>query len=161
MLEMLRQLYAYDAWADAEHWRAISAFPAALEDKEIHDRLDHIHLVQRAYLSLLRGEHIDWTKPQEPFPTIDAMKASVRQYHQDAAAWLATIEAGDLGRLIGIEWFKGSQPKMAEAMMQVSMHGQSHRGQNATRLRQLGGKMPITDFVMWVIKKYPAAQWEQ
>ena len=33
----LNELYAHQAWADAEHWRAIEAHPAALSDKAIRE----------------------------------------------------------------------------------------------------------------------------
>jgi hypothetical protein len=35
----LDELYAHQEWADAEHWRAIEAHPAALADKAIRERL--------------------------------------------------------------------------------------------------------------------------
>jgi hypothetical protein len=50
MNSCLYELYAHQEWADAEHWRALEAHPAALEDKAIRQRLLHIHLVQHAFL---------------------------------------------------------------------------------------------------------------
>src|SRR5208337_1920874 len=46
----LDELYAHQEWADAEHWRAFEAYPAALADKAIRERLFHIHLVQHGFL---------------------------------------------------------------------------------------------------------------
>ena len=34
-----------------------------------------------------------------------------------------------------------------------------HRGQNATRLRELGGEPPLTDFVAWLWKGRPDGKW--
>ena len=50
MISYLNELYAHQAWADAEHWRAFEAHPAALADKAIRERLLHIHQVQYAFL---------------------------------------------------------------------------------------------------------------
>ncbi len=44
------ELYAHQEWADAEHWRAFEAHPAALADPALRERLHHIHLVQSAFL---------------------------------------------------------------------------------------------------------------
>ena len=41
--------------------------------------------------------------------------------------------------------------------MQCVMHSQYHRGQNATRLRELGGSPPITDYILWLYKSKPPA----
>ncbi len=49
MTSYLDELYAHQEWADAEHWRAFEAHPAALDDKAIRERLLHIHLVQHAF----------------------------------------------------------------------------------------------------------------
>ena len=43
--------------------------------------------------------------------------------------------------------------------MQAAMHSHYHRGQNATRLRELGGVPPMTDFIVWLHKGQPAANW--
>ena len=39
------------------------------------------------------------------------------------------------------------------------MHSQHHRAQNATRLRELGGKPPTTDLIVWYWKGRPAPHW--
>src|SRR5919108_2065113 len=55
MSELLRDLYAHQAWADAEHWRAIAAHQPAADDRIIQERLRHIHVVQRAFLWATRA----------------------------------------------------------------------------------------------------------
>ena len=39
------------------------------------------------------------------------------------------------------------------------MHSHYHRGQNATRFRELGGEPPMTDFIVWLRDGQPAARW--
>jgi hypothetical protein len=48
---ILHDLYGHQAWADAEHWHALEQTAGTLNDPAIRQRLHHIHLVQRAYLS--------------------------------------------------------------------------------------------------------------
>jgi uncharacterized damage-inducible protein DinB len=39
------------------------------------------------------------------------------------------------------------------------MHSHHHRGQNATRLRELGGVPPSTDLIVWYWKGKPTPSW--
>ena len=39
------------------------------------------------------------------------------------------------------------------------MHSHYHRGQNATRLRELGAEPPGTDLIVWYWKSRPAPAW--
>jgi uncharacterized damage-inducible protein DinB len=48
---------------------------------------------------------------------------------------------------------------VTEALTQCDMHSQHHRGQNATRLRELGGEPPPTDLIFWYWKGRPAPEW--
>ena len=49
---------------------------------------------------------------------------------------------------------------VGEALMQAVMHSQWHRGQNATRLRELGGDPPTLDLIVWYSNDRPAATWD-
>lgn len=53
-----------------------------------------------------------------------------------------------LGERVQMPWFQKDPPfsiTVAEALMQAMMHSQWHRGQNATRLRELGGEPPTVE----------------
>lgn len=49
---------------------------------------------------------------------------------------------------------------MAVQLFTAVMHSQGHRGQNATRLRELGGKMPMTDYIVWILEGRPSPVWQ-
>src|SRR5204863_1532432 len=55
---VLRDLWNHHAWADAEHWGAFAAFPRALEDRPLLERLHHLHLTQSAWVWAI-GERRD------------------------------------------------------------------------------------------------------
>jgi uncharacterized damage-inducible protein DinB len=48
---------------------------------------------------------------------------------------------------------------VTEALTQCAMHSHYHRGQNATRLRELGGEPPATDLSVWYWRGRLAADW--
>jgi uncharacterized damage-inducible protein DinB len=163
MSEMLRDLYAHQAWADAEHWRALAAFPGAMEDTAVHDRLHHIHLVQRAFLSLVQGEPPRLWKPAD-YPSLAALREDLLLYHRLAAEVVAALTPARLADRVAIPWFEDPQEatlkvSVEQALTQAAMHSHYHRGQNATRLRELGGEPPLTDLIVWWWKDRPPAAW--
>ena len=66
-----------------------------------------------------------------------------------------------LAEPVSIVWFKDPPLTItvAEALTQCAMHSHYHRGQNATRLRELGGEPPTTDLIFWQWKGRPPGAW--
>lgn len=162
MREMLSDLYAHQAWADALHWAALEAHAGALEDPAIRERLHHIHLVQRAFLAIERGERPTQAQFEEYAASPMArLKADARRYHEEALARIAAIPDARLGEPLEIPWFKDPPCRISvgQALHQAAMHSHYHRGQNATRLRELGGTPPLTDLIAWYWKGRPAPDW--
>jgi uncharacterized damage-inducible protein DinB len=161
MNEMLFDLVGHQAWADAEHWRALEGHPGALDNSAIRDRLYHYHLTQRAFLFVVRGDTLSFPK-LEDFPDMTALKQYAKASHVEAYDFLTKASATDLERLVVIPWFKDPPISItvAQALTQAAMHSQYHRGQNATRLRELGGTPPLTDLIVWYWKGRPEAKWE-
>ena len=156
---MLADLYGHQAWADAEHWRALQAHPAALADATLFERLYHIHAVQRAFLCVATGEPYQRRAASEFDPP--ALLAWAREYHAAAAELIARLDGAALARPAHVSWFKDPPVSLTleQALTQAAMHSHYHRGQNATRLRELGGVPPLTDLIVWWWKGRPAAQW--
>jgi uncharacterized damage-inducible protein DinB len=157
----LDELYAHQEWADAEHWRAFEAHPAALEDKAIRERLLHIHQVQYAYVWMVGTRAAQFAFKQiEDFPSMADLKKYAQQGHAEMIAIIQATQEGRLDEIVEIPWFKPPlRVSVRHALMQAAMHSHYHRGQNATRLRELGGVPPTTDFIVWLMKGKPAARW--
>jgi uncharacterized damage-inducible protein DinB len=157
----LEELYAHQEWADAEHWRAFEACPAALADRAIRERLHHIHLVQSAFLWVVgpRTSQFVITKAED-YANPSDLKAFARKYHPEMAAMLGAIDEARLAETIEVPWFQPPlKISVRHALTQAAMHSHYHRGQNATRLRELGGVPPGTDFIEWLRQCQPAARW--
>jgi uncharacterized damage-inducible protein DinB len=158
----LEELFAHQEWADAQHWRAFEAHPPALEDKAIRERLVHIHLVQHGFLWITgpRTTHFEIKKPED-FSSSAELKKYARQGLADLDSFLKAAPDEHLEKIIEIAWF---QPPLKisrrHALTQAAMHSHYHRGQNATRLRELGGTPPMTDFIVWLKDRRPSAKWE-
>ena len=155
----LRDLLHHHAWADAEHWRSFTAFPAALEDDAVFSRLHHVHLTQSAWVWALgdrRGPFASSTAAD--FVPASALRSFAIENHMRLEATAAS-EAGVLDRCIAIPWFDDLKLSVREGLTQVAMHSHYHRGQNATRFRELGGEPPETDLITWISKGRPSPNW--
>jgi uncharacterized damage-inducible protein DinB len=160
MLETLRDLYAHQEWADAEHWTAIEACPTALTDEELRDRLTHLHIVQRGFLKVFKAEPINIREELGKKPPLADLKATARTYHQEVIPFLDALAAERLDEKVVVPWFPGEfSLTLGEAALQAVTHSIYHRAQNATRIKQLGTKPPLTDYIVWVFKGRPAPLW--
>jgi uncharacterized damage-inducible protein DinB len=160
---MLVDLYRHQEWADAELWRSCEPHPGALADKALWERLHHIHLVQQAFLAIVRGtdlRELRFTTPAD-YQHPNDLKAEAQRYHADAVPFVAALDSESLNRCVIVPWFKEPmlQLPVAQALLQAAMHSHYHRAQNATRLRELGGVPPLTDYIVWLWKNKPAAEW--
>ena len=160
--EWLRDLYLHQSWADAEHWHAIDAHPAARDDEAVRKRLHHIHFVQHAFLWTV-GDRKNPFVPTQPeqFTTFDDLRSYAAEYHQQVSPFVAALTDARIAEPVSIMWFKDPPLTItvAEALTQCAMHSHYHRGQNATRLRELGGTPPTTDLIVWKWKGRPVGAW--
>ena len=162
MSSLLRDLFKHQAWADAEYWRVIEAHPPAREDGVIHNRLHHIHLVQRLFIWAVGDRNCEFAfgKPGD-FKTFDELKAFARESLVITEQFLTGVTETRLSESVTFSWFKDPPLtiNVTEALTQCVMHSQWHRGQNAARLRELGGEPPTVDLIVWFWKGRPTAQW--
>ena len=161
MSSYLSELYAHQEWADAEHWRALEAHPAALADKAIRERLLHIHLVQHGFLWVTAREKSEFAlRKLEDFARMGDLKTYAKQGLMEFKELVRTTTPDRLEEVIEVPWFKPAlRITVRHALTQAAMHSHYHRGQNATRLRELGGVPPGTDFIVWLRDGQPAARW--
>jgi uncharacterized damage-inducible protein DinB len=97
----------------------------------------------------------------EDFASFDELQSYAREYHRKIAPVLAGSSDERLAEPVSIVWFNDPPLTItiAEALTQCAMHSHYHRGQNATRLRELGGTPPTTDLIYWQWKGRPDGAW--
>src|SRR6185295_16753729 len=138
------------------------AHPSALDDRAIRERLHHIHLVQRVFLWAVGDRSIPFAPSKsEDFKTAADLKQYARDYYVQVAAFMKQVSDARLDETIRITWIPDPPLSLtvAEALTQGAMHSHYHRGQNATRLRELGGEPPFTDLIIWYWKSRPGPAW--
>jgi len=145
--ELLLDLARHQAWADGAHWKTLRENTELAEDAEIRKRLNHMVMALKMLTTLARGETPDAAGMKE-IDSIDELEAAMLKAHADLTA---ALESADLDKMIALP--RGPKgPFQAPAgvlFLQALTHSQHHRGQNASRMRQLGATPPMTDFVIW------------
>ncbi len=145
--ELLHELARHQDWADSDHWKVLHANSVILEDAEIRKRLNHMIMAVRGLTALARGENADPSRWKDIEPPGELEAA----LHQANAGLIGALDTVDLQKIIALP--RGPRgPWEAPAgvlLLQAITHSQHHRGQNASRMRQLGTTPPMTDFVIW------------
>jgi uncharacterized damage-inducible protein DinB len=152
---------AHSEWANAVFFNIWGHSPAR-EHEELRRRLGHIIGVQGGFLSIFRGEP-PGGPPTGPPPSFEEIKQRAISGHTAFNQFMAGMTPADLERQVHIPWFP--EPPcvltMAEAIVQVAMHSQHHRGQCMTRLKDFGGEPKNVDWIIWLWKQKPAARWSE
>ena len=164
---MIEEMFRAMEWSDARMWTAIHTTPEVAVDKRVRELVYHLHMVQRAFLGVWRGE------PKMP-PALDtfsdtfAIDTWARTYYAEAHAYIESLDANALERPIELPWAaRISQradrapgvPTLGETSVQVAMHTAHHRAQVSSRIRELGGEPLLVDFIVWIWLGKPAAAW--
>jgi uncharacterized damage-inducible protein DinB len=160
MIDHLRHLMAHAEWANAVFFRAWSKSPAR-EHEEMRRRVGHVIGVQEGFLKVLRSEPMGGP-PSGPPPSFDELKARAESSHRDLRAFAESLDETALTRTVRIPWFPDPpcMIRVDEALVQVAMHTQHHRGQLMTRLKDFGGEPKNVDWIIWLWKDHPQARWD-
>lgn len=160
MLPTIRDLHAYQAWADAEMFRLIAATPAAKNNEDVRKVLNHVHAVYRFFVQSVQGEAPTVDELMKEL-SLDELRSAMQDIHRLADGYLPKVRESRLRDKIEVPWFKDFQPTCQEALLQAALHSHNHRGQLLTLLRTLGAATKPLDYIVWVSKQRPAAQWNE
>lgn len=167
----LRDLLAHCAWADAMFFHAWGKVDRG--DGELRDRFRHSNATASYFLKVLTHTmDVDWdgilkgeVRPpwlDRPLPAYEELSLEAQQNHAALVAFAGALEPGSMQREVRIPWFP--EPpctvSVAEALVQVALHTQHHRGQAMTRLKIIGGKPVNVDYLIWLWKGRPEARWD-
>jgi len=161
-MKLIDELYRAMEWSDARMWAAVRAVNA----ESLREKIYHLHMVQHAFLSVWRGT--PERPPQlESFPDTLSIEQWARGYYAEARAFIAALDDAAMSRPIVLPWAarimqiaEPGVPTLEQTLMQVLLHSTHHRGQIVTRIRDLGGHPPLTDYIAWIWLGKPAAEWD-
>ena len=147
MLETIKRLFAYDAWANA---RALDSLNGARDGKALAP-LAHLLVSEQIWLMRLLGED---TSTVDKSPELSQAECSslFEETRAGFASYLGSLDEEGLGSLLTYKNFKGAelQTPVGEILAHVAMHGAYHRGQVAKALRAGGHAPADTDYITFV-----------
>jgi uncharacterized damage-inducible protein DinB len=163
MLEGIRDLYAYGAWANARILETADKLTpeqfAADADRcrSIRDTLVHTASVQWLWLERWHG-----TSPRElwdraDFPDIAALRARWEEVEEATSAYVAPLREPDLARVVSYVNFQGetwSYPLWQQLLHQVN-HATQHRSEAALLLTRLGFSPGWLDLLVYLDAQSP------
>jgi uncharacterized damage-inducible protein DinB len=144
-IELARRLFAWDAWANAETLASLRAAEPAPESAI--RTLAHVAGASWLWISRLEDE----PSPLAVWPNLgvariaEELDAAARAW----AAYLARLTPASHARSISNTNSKGEPwtSRVEDVLLHVPYHGEHHRGQIATALRDAGAEPAYTDFI--------------
>jgi uncharacterized damage-inducible protein DinB len=158
ILHLIRDLHAYQAWADAQVFRVITATPGTQNDAQLKQLLNHIQAVYRFFVLSVQGEPPTQQELTKEL-TLDELRVAFEKIHRLADGYLPKLRESRLRDKVHVPWFT-EQPTCQEALVQAALHSQNHRGQVLTLLRTLGAETKPLDYIVWVSQGRPTPVWE-
>jgi uncharacterized damage-inducible protein DinB len=103
------------------------------------------------------------------YPNLAAVRRWGRSFYDEARALVADAADRRLSEPVPVPFSERLAPPcgsvthatFAETVLQVALHSTHHRGQLATRMRDLGSEGPLTDYVVWIWTGRQRAEWPE
>jgi uncharacterized damage-inducible protein DinB len=151
MLQTVRDLIAHKGFADRTLSAAIGDNPAAVADRNLRAKLEHMLLANRFWLLTILARQFVHEEEARPAASFEALMAAYRMTHEQELEWVSRVTEGELLRILEDPLIPaGGRCTVLQAVLQVCMHSQGHRAQCATLLRNHGSVPPATDFILWL-----------
>ncbi len=148
MSTLLKSLFDYKAWADAELLNAVAGIDASAHAEAQHTAtriLNHIHTVDKIFMANVRAEKHAFTATNTPeTPTIEALSWNTLETDRAWQDYVGTLSASDLAKSISFTFTDGDKGTMSreEMLHHVLAHGAYHRGAVGRLVAQTGAAPP-------------------
>lgn len=162
-MDWLKELFRHMIWADRQIWNALLKFPKAAENKEIIEKLCHIHQAQIAFYQVWMGKPVNIPE-ESSFNSLQDIIEWAEENHTKIQEFVEQLDLVKLDEEIDLPWAKNVGKSLSidphpctllDSMQQVIQHSAYHRGQINSLVRRLGDDPPITDFILWILTGKP------
>jgi uncharacterized damage-inducible protein DinB len=164
--EVVKDLYAYDAWANRRTFEAC----AALTPEQFMQNLGNSFPSVRDTLAHIVGAHFVWLErfygrvppgllPAADFPNIASLTSKLNELQGRLTEYVSGLSADDLRANFAYRDLKGREHGNMRwhVLQHLANHGTYHRGQITTLLRQLAAKPVSTDMIAFYRERATAA----
>ena len=157
-LETIRDLYAYNRWANARALEAASAVSARDFTKEVggsfaslRGTLAHMYGAEWIWLERWKGISPPRLPDEGEFPDILELRGRWKAIEEHRDSWFKNLSEAGVRQKIRYRNLEGKsfEAPLWQLMQHVANHSTYHRGQVVAMLRMLGAKAVSTDLVLW------------
>jgi len=145
LADYLRREFSYNAWANQEVLAAIQN--AGGEDTRSLQLMSHILAAERVWYERLKEQ--PQSAPVWPKPDLMWCEVTATELERLWQEYLELVTAGDVAQTISYKNTKGESwtNMIADVLTHVVLHSAYHRGQIASRMREIGQTPAYTDFI--------------
>jgi uncharacterized damage-inducible protein DinB len=159
-VEMIRELYEYDRWANRRLFDAVAGLPAGEAEREIGKQFSFptlkgmlVHVLGALTIWLTRWQGTSPTAMLSPgeFRDLSALRRRWDEQDERLRAFIDGLREPDLARVIHYTNTQGQAFRLPllPLMQHVANHSTHHRSEVATMLTMLGTAPPPTDLVVY------------
>jgi uncharacterized damage-inducible protein DinB len=158
---LLREMFRYNAWANAEFIAKLELLDADQHGEERHvaiRQLNHCLVVNRIFAAHLTGRPHAYTADNTPeTPDLRELGAAVAASDRWYLDYLADLAEDDLAESIAFRFTDGDQGRMSrqEILTHAAIHGAYHRGEVGRILRQISAALPWDTFAVFLHQSEP------
>lgn len=157
---LLRELYAYDRWANRRLFDVVAGLPAGLAEQPMGSQwsastlkgmLAHILGAEVIWLARFNGENPSTILGDADFPDLASLRARWDAAEEDLRQFVESLDEGGLRRLVNYRDTRGGAftLPLGVLLQHVANHSTHHRSEVATMLTTLQGSPPSTDLVVY------------
>ena len=164
MIDELRELFAYNRWANHRILDAAAKLSAEALDRDLGSSFPSVratlaHILGSEWLWLCRWKGTSPTGVPDTWDlsTLDGIRARWAEVEREQQEFIDALGEEDLRRAVSYRNLKGEPftNTMAQMLRHVVNHSTYHRGQVITMLRQLGAETVSTDLIAYYREHAP------
>ncbi len=150
-LELIKNLYEYDYWANHETLAGLATLSSAQEKPLKY--FSHVIAAQRIWRARF-DDPVPAGIEVWPAMCLDECRPAIEEIHAKWVELLGRMSEAKLGDDLVYKNLKGAdlRPPVRDVLMHVITHSVHHRGQTAAAIREAGGKPSATDYSVYVRK---------
>jgi len=157
-LDDILTLFQYDEWAIKRTIESVSSLSEEQYKRDmkssyggIHGTLVHIYSADCLWLERWKGNFSFTHISPEQIPSLIALQDRWEEYRESLYAYLVNVTDTKLSAPFSYIDGRGANhaEPLYQQMLQIINHSSYHRGQIVTMLRQIGGKPPTTDLIIF------------
>ena len=157
---LIRELYAYDRWANRLLLDVISAMPPGDTTRELgahwsfptlKGMFAHVLGAEIIWFSRFRGESPTRLLGDADFADIPSLRAAFTTVEAEVQAFVDAVQPADLTRVVHYKNTRGDAfaLPLGPLLQHVANHGTHHRSEASSMITQIQGSPPGTDLLFY------------